>query len=43
MSKVVSMASFISGLVSVAIAGAVIGIGAGTLAVVATWIYRVLT
>lgn len=33
----------VAGLVSIALVGAVLGIGAGTLAVVAIWIVRVLT
>jgi|DEB19_MinimDraft_3_1074340.scaffolds.fasta_scaffold224744_2 hypothetical protein len=37
------LGSLISGLVSVAVVGAILGIGAGALAVVATWIYRVFT
>lgn len=35
--------AIINGIVAIALVGAVLGIGAGTLAVVATWIYRVLT
>jgi hypothetical protein len=37
------LGSLISGLVSIAVVGAILGIGAGALAVVATWIYRAFT
>lgn len=37
------LGSLISGLVSVAIVGAILGIGAGSLAVVAVWMVRLLT
>lgn len=33
----------VAGLVSIALVGAVLGIGAGTLAVVAIWMVRLLT
>lgn len=37
------LGSLISGLVSVAVVGAILGIGAGSLAVVAVWMVRLLT
>lgn len=37
------LGSLIGGLVSVAIVGAILGIGAGALAVVAVWMVRLLT